>query len=157
LMAKRTKIKGRIKADLGMKVADFNAAKRLADLEADPRNEMLSTLHIVFEALDINAQLDFINVMKPDLGTAPKANKTKAAEAGKLVVPANATIKTARDAEISGYNSGIMGIPQMPRPPEIERYITFQDSYDFGYRAGMKAREDGKEIDLENPYEPAST
>lgn len=42
-----------IKGKLGMKVADFNAALRLYNLEGDERDSMLSTVHETFDALGV--------------------------------------------------------------------------------------------------------
>lgn len=57
---KRTKIKN----DLGMKIGDFDAARRLHLLEGDDRDIFLDTLHETFTALGAGEQLDFIEVQK---------------------------------------------------------------------------------------------
>ncbi len=50
----------RIKGDLGMKIADFNAVVRLYNLEVKDRNLYLDTLRETFSALGLGEQLDFI-------------------------------------------------------------------------------------------------
>tara|TARA_Y100000310_G_C20568932_1_gene756971 strand:+ start:407 stop:754 length:348 start_codon:yes stop_codon:yes gene_type:complete len=50
----------RIKGDLGMKISDFNIARRLYSLEGDHRDEMLDTIRETFDALGVGEQLDFI-------------------------------------------------------------------------------------------------
>lgn len=49
-----------VKGDLGMKLADFNAALRLYRLESDDRNEFFDTLRETFAALGIGEQLDWL-------------------------------------------------------------------------------------------------
>ena len=46
-------IKGRIKADLDMKLTDFNAIRRVYKLEGDDRDAFLDTLREGLEALEI--------------------------------------------------------------------------------------------------------
>ena len=53
-----------IKGDLGMKIADFNAALRLYDLENEDRAEFFDTLRETFEAVGIGKQLDFLDEME---------------------------------------------------------------------------------------------
>lgn len=52
-----------IKGDLGMKISDFNVARRLYLLEGDDRRQMLATIKETFDALKIGEQLDFISAM----------------------------------------------------------------------------------------------
>lgn len=49
-----------IKGDLGMKLSDFNVARRLYLLEGDDRRQMLSTIRETFDALGVGEQLDWI-------------------------------------------------------------------------------------------------
>ncbi len=49
----------RIKADLGMKIADFNFALRLYKLEGDDRDQLLDTISETFAALEVGEQLDW--------------------------------------------------------------------------------------------------
>jgi len=49
-----------IKADLGMKVSDFNIALRLYKLEGEDRDELLRTVRETFEALGVGEQLDWL-------------------------------------------------------------------------------------------------
>jgi uncharacterized protein (UPF0335 family) len=51
-----------VKGKLGMKVADFNAALRLYNLEGDDRDAMLATVHETFDALGLGGQLDWVEV-----------------------------------------------------------------------------------------------
>ena len=55
---KQSKIKG----ELGMKLADFNAALRLYRLENDDRDEFFDTLRETFAALGVGEQLDWLDV-----------------------------------------------------------------------------------------------
>ena len=73
---KQTKIKG----DLGMKIADFNAAFRLYKLEDDDRSTFLDTLRETFEALGIGMQSSFLGVL--DRETPARADGNGAAEGG---------------------------------------------------------------------------
>lgn len=52
-----TEAKATVKAK-GIKMADFNAALRLYELEQEDRNEALTNLKLCFEALQIGAQGD---------------------------------------------------------------------------------------------------
>ena len=49
-----------IKGTLGMKIADFNIARRLHALEGGDRDELLSTVQETFAALGVGQQLDWI-------------------------------------------------------------------------------------------------
>jgi len=49
-----------IKGDLGMKIADFNAALRLHSLEDEARDEFFDTLRETFQALGVGQQLNFL-------------------------------------------------------------------------------------------------
>jgi hypothetical protein len=57
---RQTKIKG----DLGMKLADFNAAYRLYKLEDDARSTFFDALRETFEALGVGSQLSFLGAME---------------------------------------------------------------------------------------------
>lgn len=50
----------RIKGGLGMKIADFNMARRLYALEGGDRDELLATMRETFDALGVGSQLDWI-------------------------------------------------------------------------------------------------
>lgn len=54
----------RIKSDLGMKLADFNAALRLYRLDDDAQATFLDTLRETFQALGKGSQLDFLAVQQ---------------------------------------------------------------------------------------------
>lgn len=58
----------RVKGDLDMKIADFNVAYRLYQLEQDDRDKLLDTLRETFSALGMGGQLDFL----PAVETAPE-------------------------------------------------------------------------------------
>ncbi len=76
---KHTKIKG----DLNMKIADFNAALRIYKLEAEDRDEFLDTLQETFEALGINGQLDFIETLPTEQdGDDEETARSKGYDAG---------------------------------------------------------------------------
>lgn len=68
----------RIKGDLNMKIADFNAAFRLYKLEDDDRSTFLDTLRETFEALGIGMQSSFLGAL--DGGTP--ARQTGGADGG---------------------------------------------------------------------------
>lgn len=63
LMEERKRIKGRIKADLGWKVSDWNAMTRLADLESEMRDQMLDTIREGFEALEVGGMVNFDDML----------------------------------------------------------------------------------------------
>jgi len=68
-----------IKGDLGLKVADFLAFKRLSDLEGDEQNAFISTLREGFNALGKGEMLNFVEVMgqtKAPEGGAPMPGET---------------------------------------------------------------------------------
>lgn len=90
LTEERKQIKGRIKSDLGWKVSDWNAMARLADLEAEPRDQMLDTIREGFEALGVGGQLNMDDFLsgnprqapeKPKRGRKPKSQGEQIAEA----------------------------------------------------------------------------
>lgn len=49
-------IKGRVKGELGMKMADFSIALRIYRLEHDDRDQTLDTIRECFEALGVGTQ-----------------------------------------------------------------------------------------------------
>lgn len=71
----------RIKGDLGMKIADFQAAYRLYQLEGDARDTFFDTLRETFSALGVGGQLNFLEAMgsgpKPDLSNPLAADITR--------------------------------------------------------------------------------
>lgn len=60
-----------VKGDLGMKISDFNLAYRLYKLEGDDRNTCLDTLAECFDALEVGAQLNFLNAVGAEKAVAP--------------------------------------------------------------------------------------
>ena len=79
---RRNLINTRIKGDLDMKVADFNAAYRLAKLEREDRAAYLEVVAETFVALGVGKQSDFF-----DLLNVAKADKEAAKVAGEAGVP----------------------------------------------------------------------
>jgi len=65
LSLRAKKAKGRIKAELGEKVADFNVLIRFVDLEEDPRSELNRLLKEGFAALGIGQQMNFMDAIDP--------------------------------------------------------------------------------------------
>lgn len=57
IQAQITEAKSRLKGK-GIKMADFNAALRLYELDAEDRNESIDSLKLAFEALEIGGQGD---------------------------------------------------------------------------------------------------
>lgn len=57
IQAQITEAKGRLKSK-GIKMADFNAALRLYELDAEDRNESIDNLRLAFEALSLGGQGD---------------------------------------------------------------------------------------------------
>lgn len=55
----------RIKGDLGMKIADFAAARRLATLEDDDRSTYIDAVRETFAALGVGAQGSFFAAFEP--------------------------------------------------------------------------------------------
>lgn len=154
LMEERKKIKGRIKAELGWKVADFNAMKRLADLEPEDRDQMLDTIRIGFDALSIGMQHGFLDVLAPEKQPAPakastRKTKPKDASVGEAHVSSG---WIAKDAYIAGHNTGIMGLDAEPRPTQIKPHDhELLRAYERGHEDGTAAAERGEDIDVENP------
>src|SRR3546814_10647644 len=77
----------RIKGDLGMKIADFNAAYRLYKLEDDDRDTFLDAIRETFEALGIGQQLDWLKAADDDAGVSDDAireARVKGREAGAI-------------------------------------------------------------------------
>lgn len=73
IQARITEAKSRIKG-FGLKMADFNAALRLYELEAEDRDESIDNLKIAFEALGLGSQGDLF----PE--PAARGNGSKAPE-----------------------------------------------------------------------------
>jgi hypothetical protein len=71
LSLRAKKAKGRIKAELGEKVADFNVLIRFVDLEEDPRSELNRLLREGFAALGVGQQMNFMDAIDPQ----PVANE----------------------------------------------------------------------------------
>ena len=77
-----------VKADLGMKIGDFNIALRLYKLEGDDRDQLLATVRETFEALGVGDQLNWVEAAErmtagaevtvekePEEGTAPEGGE----------------------------------------------------------------------------------
>lgn len=84
----------RIKGDLGMKIGDFNAMRRVYSMEDERRDNYLDTLREGFEALGAGEQLDFLKVQEridsrpadpPAAETEKAKEKTAAAKKPKPV------------------------------------------------------------------------
>lgn len=54
----------RIKADLGMKIVDFNLACRLIDLEGEDRAKALDVIREVHNALGIGETVDWVEALR---------------------------------------------------------------------------------------------
>ena len=109
LMAVRKKNQGRIKSDLGMKVADFNALYRIAELETEDRDQFLDTLREGFEALGIGGQSSFLDAIDP---------KTAKPGSSKLL-PGHKT-PTEEEARTLGGLAFQVGDPQDAFPDTIK-------------------------------------
>lgn len=87
LSLRAKKAKGRIKAELGEKVADFNVLLRFADLEDDPRSELSRLLREGLQALGVGETMNFLDVIDPVPAPKPKkGKKTKAEEIAEAVL-----------------------------------------------------------------------
>lgn len=75
LMEQRKKAKGRIKAELGWKAADWNAMCRAADLEEDARVEMLTVMKEGFHALEVGGMINFMDIIDPAPTDKPKRGR----------------------------------------------------------------------------------
>lgn len=53
LMADRKEVKKRVKADLGMRLADFNAMRRLASMDEGDRDTLLDVMREGLDALGV--------------------------------------------------------------------------------------------------------
>jgi uncharacterized protein (UPF0335 family) len=58
---RRGLIKDKIKGDLGMKIADFNIAYRMYQLEQEDRDTMVDTMRECFSALGLGDQLNWLD------------------------------------------------------------------------------------------------
>ncbi len=110
----------KIKGHLGMKIADFNAAYRLSQLEGEDRDEFFDTLRETFEALGEGGQLDFIDAMKRP---APEAG----AEAS----------DTPEGAHAAGFAAGKAGKNLDTCPASIKRYRSLRAKWEEGWEAGQ--------------------
>lgn len=52
-----------VKGELGIKIADFNVALRMYQLEGDDRDTLFDTLRETFEALGVGQQLGFLDAL----------------------------------------------------------------------------------------------
>ncbi len=67
-----TEVRGRIKGT-GIKMKDFNVAKRLYELEGDERNDALDSIRLCCEALGVGSQGDLFPTPAEVAGTQPHA------------------------------------------------------------------------------------
>lgn len=65
-----------IKGDLGMKIADFNAALRVYRLEGEDREEFFDTMRETFQALGIGKQMNFLDEMEKQAAKETPADHT---------------------------------------------------------------------------------
>jgi hypothetical protein len=95
LSLRAKKAKGRIKAELGEKVADFNVLIRFVDLEEDPRSELNRLLKEGFAALGVGQQMNFMDAIDPQpvaktlaaaVAVAKKKRKTKSEQIAEAVL-----------------------------------------------------------------------
>jgi hypothetical protein len=85
LQEERKRQKGRIKSDLGWKVADWNVMARFADLEDDPRDVLFDTLREGFAALGVGGQASFLDALDSvEIVPVPAAKKLTEDEAAAL-------------------------------------------------------------------------
>ena len=75
LMEERKRVKGRIKSELGWKVAGWNVMTRFADLEDEPRDVLFDTLREGFDALGVGGQASFLDALESVADVVPAAKK----------------------------------------------------------------------------------
>lgn len=115
----------RIKGELNMKIADFNAAYRLYGLENADRDQFFDALRETFEALGVGGQLDFLQTRygrpaargvdeSAPVGSAAaageiagSAGKAKSTNPYPLGTPARESWDEAFDAAQAGNRDGL--------------------------------------------------
>lgn len=55
-----------IKGELGMKITDFNIARRVYLLEGEDRRELFATMRETFDALGVGETLNFVTALEKD-------------------------------------------------------------------------------------------
>lgn len=143
LQEERKRIKGRIKSDLGWKVADWNVMARFADLEDEPRDVLFDTLREGFRALGIGMQSTFLDALegKPE---APKSGKLTEEEAEALGGAAaragreqddfdqGVRSKKLKEAWLKGYALAAAQRPASPAEAEAAAAERMADAEEFG-------------------------
>ena len=107
-MEERKKAKGRIKAELGFKVADWNVLMRMADLEEDSRDELFGVLRAGFAALEIGGQASFLDAIAPEPAPEPKKKskrktKTIAEEIAETVIQHGIDDEVISEVDVEEY------------------------------------------------------
>lgn len=82
----RKTLKGRIKSDLGMKVADWDIMIRLIELEEDDRTELGKVIREGFDALHPGQQATFLDALDPKPTATKARRKTKAEQIAEAVL-----------------------------------------------------------------------
>jgi hypothetical protein len=126
LSEERKRLKGRIKADLGWKVSDFNFAVRLADLEEGERDDAIDVMREAFQALDIGVQLNFLDIIapEPEPATKKKRGKTKAEKIAEAVLATEPTPEAVEIAEQKAADAAAFDQPT----DEVDEFLESEEA-----------------------------
>lgn len=124
-----------IKGALGMKIADFAAAKRLYTLEDNDRDQYFDTLRETFEALQKGGQLDFLDGMRSARPRTEAVAGAASADFSEDAAPdvskpsIDAAYEAGRQASLA--NKGLAAMPRNYDHPRARRLkAAFQKGYD---------------------------
>lgn len=128
LQEDRKRIKGRIKADLGMKVSDFNVLRRFRQLDEEPeeRDRLFDVLREGFQALGIGGQASFLDAL--DGIAVPAADRA---------VPMKGMLPTVEECETIGRTSFDLG-HDVDAFPETIKTKARKEAYMRGWEARRK-------------------
>lgn len=134
LMLSRKKAKGRIKSDLGWKVADWNAMMRVVDLEEDARDELFNVMREGFQALEVGGQASFLDVIDPKAVAKAERPKKEKRGKGKIEVVSQTGLEVV-ETELSSAEeiaSHILGDDHQPEPEQtdIEDFVESEEPLD---------------------------
>lgn len=66
-----------VKGQLGMKISDFNAARRIARLEREKRDPAVMAIRECFSALGIGEQVDWVAALEAEHAAPPQPTETE--------------------------------------------------------------------------------
>ena len=102
----------KIKGHLGMKISDFNIARRIARLDEEKRDPTVLAIRECFAALGIGGQLDWIEALNASVTLSP--------------LPAPSNLEPAKPAEASPFDDPF----SIPSPPPRQTKAVDEDHDD---------------------------